>query len=125
MIAQRRHQVVFFQPRGGQDVAGHRDREEQVPGRHGGRRPEGDDETEHERVAHQPVEKSGVKTYVAVWCSAPCQVHLPQAEQVGVADHEGGGQRDRPADPEQNPQHQAARGRATSQTTAGIVRHCQ
>src|SRR5580704_13638870 len=52
LLAELSHQVALLEPDPEEDVAGRRDRERQVSGRHLGRRPERDDEAEVERVAH-------------------------------------------------------------------------
>ena len=51
LIAEQVDQIALLEPDADQDIAGGRDREQQMAGRHGRRRPEGEQEAEIERMA--------------------------------------------------------------------------
>src|SRR5438445_507064 len=56
LVAEQGDHVALLEPDADQDIAGGPDREQQVAGRHGGRRPEGQQEAEIERMARTLVE---------------------------------------------------------------------
>lgn len=96
--------VALFKPDGDEDVSGGGDGENQMADRHVRRRPEGDDETEHDRVAHKLVEKRRPESWLRIFLSAPVEIDLPQAEEIGMIDESRADQHRRPAQQEERPQ---------------------
>src|SRR6185295_7960698 len=96
--AVRGGEVALLEEDADEDVAGRGDGEQQVPHRHARRRPEGDQEAEHDRVADELVEPARDERNLGVVGAAGAQPHLAQPEQVEVVDHEGRQQHDDPAE---------------------------
>src|SRR6185503_12086222 len=99
--AVRGGEVALLEEDADEDVSRGRDREQQVAHGHGGRRPEGDQEAEHDRMAHEVVEPARDERHLGVVGAAHAQPDLAQPEQVEVVDHEGRQQDDGPAEGEQ------------------------
>lgn len=91
-------EVAFLDPGSEEDVGGDHDGEEEVSEGHGGRGPEGDEEAEHEGMADEFVEPDEPEADGAVGSIAEAEPDLSEAEEVEVADHEGGEEDDGPAE---------------------------
>lgn len=97
-------QIAFFVGHAHQNVDGHADSEEQMPGAHQWDRPESDEQAEHERVADEAVEAACHEGNRLVVAPAKVEIDLPQPEEIEVIDEEGRKQRESPAKGEENPQ---------------------
>src|SRR6185437_9409958 len=58
LLGVRPRQIAFLQRDAHQDVASRRGGEDQMAERHARRRPEGDQEPQHDRMTHDPVERA-------------------------------------------------------------------
>ena len=81
------YRVLFLEADADEDVTGSHDREQQMPGGHVRGRPEGEQEAQHERVAHDPVQQRRFELVNARGDSAQGDKRLAQAEQVEMVDH--------------------------------------
>src|SRR5215210_1425533 len=75
-----------------------------MAGSHIGRCPKRDDETEHDRMTHKVIKRTGLETQLRVFHSATVQVDLTQAEKFEVIDHESAQQDREPAHRKNRPQ---------------------
>jgi len=103
-------QVALFQLNRHQNVGCRHDRKEEVPGRHGGRTPESDDEAEVERMPHKLVWSGSHKTQILKLFSSKEAAHLLQTKWLEVADQEGDDHHDSPSNKEQDSQGHNSRG---------------
>src|ERR1700691_916346 len=87
-IPEERNEIVFFKLDGQQDVARRGDGKQQVSVSHFGRSPEGDQESEIDRVANVLVKHWRLESNCLVRLSAQVECDLPQAEKISVANHE-------------------------------------
>jgi hypothetical protein len=111
-VAVERDQVALFQEfHRDQDVTGGAEREQQVADAHRRRRPERDQETEHQRMAHDAVEGAGHERLFALFAAGtrPAAVvpHLFQTEQVEMVDQERAREHQQPAQRRQSVQREA------------------
>src|SRR5581483_10703525 len=89
LIAEQLDQVALLQMDADQNVAGGGEGEQQVADRHGGRRPEGDEEAQIDRMADLPVEQQGPEHGRRQRCTAQPGIDLAQPEQLEMIDEEG------------------------------------
>src|ERR1700741_4483491 len=97
-IAMEADEIVLLELDRDQDVARRCDREQQMPLRHPRCRPEGEQEAEVERVAHELVEERNHEVRVLVLDAAQIAGDLPQPEEIEVVDQEGAQQYREPAE---------------------------
>src|SRR6516164_6290463 len=76
-----------------------------MPDGHGWCRPEGEQETEIDRVANEFIEQGRLEARMLCHSSVPMLVNLLKAEQVEMVDQEGADQHDRPPEPEDRPKN--------------------
>ena len=126
LVAKQPDQVALFQLDRDQDVAGGRQREQQVSGRHRRRRPEGEQEAEVDRMAHALVEQGVLKLGAGSGWPRRRATHLAQAEQLEMVDQEGAHQHQAPAEPEDAVEDQRRRRIVHDpHRRRRIGRHCQ
>src|SRR6266700_7121207 len=97
--AEMRDQISFLELDADEDISRGHDREQQMPGSHVRRRPEGEQETQHEWVTHEPVQQRRLEWVQASRGSAERVKYLTQSEQLEMVDHVRRRQRRQPADP--------------------------
>ncbi len=85
-LAEYPRQVSLFESDRYQDVSGRCGRKEQVPQRHSRCDPEGDEETQVERVADCPVEKRRRELMLGKLPPPQPGKHLTQAEEIEMID---------------------------------------
>ena len=98
LVAEHSDQVALLELDADQDVAGGRHREQQVASRHRRRRPEGEQEAQIDRMAHHPVKQRRVEFRRRQIPAEQAREHLAEAEQLEMAEHEGAGKQQRPAE---------------------------
>ena len=103
-------QVAFLKLDGDEDIGRRRQRKTQPTLAHGRRRPEGDDESQIDRVAADPIEQRRLELGRRNFLLPPVSPHLAQAEQVEMVDQEGAGQHRQPAEPKDPPDDLPAQG---------------
>ena len=96
-------ECAFFDVDRDQDIGRRHHGEEQVAARHGRRRPERDNEAEHQRVADPLIQHVFLEPDGRVLAALEIQPDLPQAEQVEVIDEHGRVKDQRPADGADDP----------------------
>src|SRR4051794_20112020 len=98
LIAKQIDKVALFELDRDQDVAGGRNREQQMADRHRGRRPESEQEAQIDRVTDDAVKQRGMKLRRRQIFAEQSREDLAQPEKLEMAEHEGGQYKQAPAE---------------------------
>src|SRR5579864_2820417 len=107
-LAVNSNQILFFKKDAHEDVASSCHREEQVPQSHYRYRPEGDNKSQVNGVAHHTVKGRSPEWRQMPLLPAEIAPHLLQPEQFKMVDQEGADQQGCPSHPEEHVQRQLA-----------------
>src|SRR5579883_2495510 len=94
-----RDEIAFLERDADEDVESGHGREQQMAEGHVWRCPEGEQEAQHDRVPHEPVEQWRLESLHAHRGSAQGGEYLAEAEQLEMINHVGRRQRRQPAEP--------------------------
>src|SRR5271154_6726903 len=101
-VSEESHQVVFFKLNGQEYVARRRNRKYEVAVSHLGRGPEGNEESEVNRVTNFLVEHWRLESNWLIGLTAQVKCDLPQTKEVSMANHQGACQNGEPAKTEKS-----------------------
>lgn len=82
------HHIALLKLNSDQNVSGSGYSEDQMSSRHARRSPEGDNKSQHNRVAHEFVKERRHESRMGVRLTFRVQIDLPQTEEVKVVDEE-------------------------------------
>ena len=109
-VSEERHQVVFFKLNGQEYVARRRNRKYEVAVSHLGRGPEGEKESEVDRVANLLVEHWRLESNRLIGLTAQVKCDLPQTKEVSMANHHCARQNGEPSKTEKSDKSPVASG---------------